>query len=71
MFSGNIIFEYLSQVIVLVQLFCHLPFIFYIAKEETFVLADEIMRKSMSRMIDDLKLLHSDSKKYISTKSLD
>jgi len=40
------------QFFLIVQLFLHIPFIYYIAKENILVLIDEVYHNSTSKMID-------------------
>jgi hypothetical protein len=48
-------FEYSAQILVIMQLFCHTPFAFYIAQEQVLIFIDEIKRRSLSKMIDSSK----------------
>eukprot|EP00347_Sterkiella_histriomuscorum_P017400 403349521 len=63
-FNAGLTFEFITQILVIIQLFCHLPFIFYITKEQAYILIDEIQRSSMSRMIDEMRIQKDKAKKY-------
>ena len=58
-------FEFFAQVVVIIQLFCHTPFVFYIAREQVLMFVDEYQRQSMSKMIDEQKLVSGKQKRYL------
>lgn len=60
-----------TQVIVILQLFMHTPFVFYIAQEQVLVCFDELTRKSMSRMVDEIKSVNGRSQRYLTTELKD
>ncbi|CDW73924.1 UNKNOWN [Stylonychia lemnae] len=70
-FNSGLIFEFFTQIFAIIQLFCHLIFIFYITKEQAFILVDEIQRSSMSNMIDEFKKSREKDKEYTVTKNFD
>ena len=53
--NGKSMTEYLAQVLIIIQLFCHTPFAFYIAQEQVLIFIDELKRRSLSSMIDAAK----------------
>lgn len=52
-FNAGTVFEFITQIVVILQLFCLTPFIFYIANEQVMMFVDEYSRESMSKMIDE------------------
>ena len=64
-FNAGTGFEIVTQFIVIVQLFMHTPFVFYIAQEQVLVFIDEFTRRSMSRMIDEYKNINGKADKYL------
>ena len=58
LFNAGTVFQFVTQIVVIVQLFCHLPFIFYIAQEQFLMFVDEYTRKSVSKMIDEFKRIN-------------
>ena len=53
--SCNLYITHLAQFFMVLQLFFYTPFIYYIAKEHLLVSLDEIINRSVSRMIDRVK----------------
>jgi len=70
-FNAGTAFEIVTQAIVILQLFMHTPFVFYIAKEQVLVCFDEFTRKSMSRMVDEYKNVNGRFQRYTTTELKD
>jgi hypothetical protein len=70
-FNAGTIFEIITQAIVILQLFMHTPFVFYIAQEQVLVCFDELTRKSMSMMVDECKNVNGRSTRYVTTELKD
>lgn len=64
-FNAGTAFEFTTQIIVIVQLFMHTPFVFYIAQEQVLMGFDELKRRSVSKMIDEYKNINGMAQKYV------